>query len=232
MKPLNFKFLFLVFLCINSTMAQAFEPVSIDDFFKQYPNEKQKKSAQPTIQTPPPDLPNNKNTALEQSNPNLNYELDVTGRQFPQVDVLVLDRILGHSKIVRFDIGQTKLIDNLFKVTINDCIQRKTEFSQSIHSVPMQILSVDTKSDNPLLYNTVFYVEIPGFRGFEHPIYDIRPLKCVGKPKVIDLNKYETVLLPTAEETQTDKKADAKKQTSKNTSVEEIISNTEVPADL
>lgn len=166
--------------------AYAFEPVSIDDFFKKYPNER---PIQPTIQ-------NNKSyNSNYKSSPHKNtktefidQDIPITAMTYPKVSVLLLDRISGRSQVTKFSIGETKALNSLFDVTISECLERKTEFGHITHSVTMKVFGlanskIDTQKTT--LYDDIFYIEMPGFRGFQHPTYDIKPVKCFGTPQEV-----------------------------------------------
>ena len=36
----------------------------------------------------------------------------------------------------------------------------------------------NVKPKDQLIFSNHIYIELPGLNGFEHPIYDIRPLSC------------------------------------------------------
>lgn len=242
-------FILFVMIILPLSSTYAFEPVSIDDFFKKY----QQKSPQPTASSkkerrtrreffrPKPEK--TITPQMEQSSennfsrspldaptssplPKITYNPKVSGQQFSKIDILILDRILGRSRIVVFNAGQTRIVDGLFKITVDKCLERKTEYHQKIHSVPMNILTNKSaeKSKGPL-YNDIFYIELPGFKGFDHPVYDIRPIKCYGKSKNINLKNYDKLQAEKQNKTEPGQNPYVNK-------VESIISNTHISADL
>jgi hypothetical protein len=174
--------------------ANAFEPVSIDDFFKKYPNER---SIQPTIQN------NQSKNSNYKSRPHQNTKIEfieretpITAQKYQKVTVLLLDRISGGSKVTEFAMGETKKLAS-FDVTISECIERKTEFEYTTHGVHMTIVGFENSkasTQEKTLYDDIFYIESPGFRGFEHSDYDIKPTACLGTPETITLD--EPVVTP------------------------------------
>ncbi len=169
--------------------ANAFEPVSIDDFFKKYPNER---PIQPTIQNKKSKNLNYKsqppqNTKIEF----IEQETPITAQKYQKATVLLLDRISGGSKVTEFAMGETKTLGS-FDVTISECIERKTEFGYATHGVRMTIVGFENSkatTQKKTLYDDIFYIESPGFRGFEHSDYDIKPTACLGTPEVITLDE-------------------------------------------
>ena len=181
--------------CIGISLSgvHAFEPVSIDEFFKQHPDER---PVQPTMSggksnrsyNNPKNTDKNLSTEIEI----IDQDIPITAQTYSQIEVLLLDRILGRSQIIRFAVGETKALNALFDVTISDCLERKTEFGYVTQAVKMRVNGfADSKSDTQktVLYDDVFYIQMPGFKGFEHPIYDIKPIKCIGKPTEISLEE-------------------------------------------
>ncbi|MFT6263689.1 MAG: hypothetical protein ACJAQ0_001559 [Dasania sp.] len=238
--------LLLTFGCIFPLSVNAFEPVSIDDFFKKYTNEVQGSgsgaSAQDDFYKRPvtkrvtkrnpkdgvvvkPD--NNKSATID------NYNADMTAFEYPIIHVLVLDRILGRSKIVKFNAGQTQLLAHAFNVTINNCIQRKTEFENATHSVSMLITDTNNKPQSKL-YNDIFYLEMPGFRAFENVTYDIKPIKCVGEPKKITLDTANSLNVSYYKSEKPPKSAgnQPEQQQPEQQEIETIISNANIGANL
>jgi|GEM_PF-6201667 len=242
---LNIFLLFVIIFKVSSSYA--FEAVSIDDFFKKYKEKKapkasnDKKAMQPISSKEAADnrinhIKKPKNLQLDKKDvsPNLSpvnikkYNQHITALQYPIVQLLLLDRILGTSKVFDFEVGQTQLLANTLDVTIKNCIQRKTEFSNAVHSVGMHIM--DTNNNDPLkhkklLYDDVFYIEMPGFHGFDNISYDIKPVKCMGKPKEVSLKKAN-------KNNASNTNANAKLKGSSNEKIETIISNAGVAADL
>ncbi len=169
--------------------ANAFEPVSIDDFFKKYPNER---PIQPTIQN------NRSKNSHYKSSPHQNTKIEfidqetpITAQKYQKATVLLLDRISGGSQVTEFTMGETKTLAS-FDVTISECIERKTEFGYTTHGVRMTIVGFENSkatTQKKTLYDDIFYIESPGFRGFEHSYYDIKPTACLGTPETITLDE-------------------------------------------
>jgi hypothetical protein len=185
-------FCFAIFqIGLLSSLAYGFEPISIDKFFEQYPDER---PVQPTII-----YPNTKNepthrkiNSKKESTEFIEQDMSTVAQKYPEVEVLLLDRILGRSHITKFVVGEEKSLNPLFDVTISECLERKTEFHSTIHAVKMMINGyADSKptTKKTLLFNDIFYIEMPGFKAFEHPIYDIKPIKCLGNPESVKLDE-------------------------------------------
>jgi hypothetical protein len=208
-------FVLIIFLFCFTSLGYAFEPVSIDEFFKKMPNER---PVQPTIAPKENKEEFKKDDVSETtvSQKNLDTEITITAQTYPQIEILLIDRILGRSKKIRFNAGETKTINPIFDVTIFECLERKNQFHNITQMVGMRINGyMDSKKDTQktILYDDLFYIQSPGFKGFEHPIYDIKPIKCLGKPKPVFLDiQNSTTQIPPV-----DTKVDKNKNTKNNT---------------
>lgn len=226
------RFVSAVAVCLSFCgSVYAFEPVSIDQFFEQYPNER---PVQPTMPVqnnknaiPPSLLPNSNNnkptvptkptdkpsaTTTEPPQDETDVPMEITANTYPKVEILLIDRILGKSEPVIVTVGKTKPLNALFDVTISECLERKNQFHNVTQIVSMKIdgyANSKKETQKTTLYNDIFYIQMPGFKGFEHPVYDIKPIKCLGTPQPITLKEeiIETEKKPESE--QADKPTDA-----------------------
>jgi hypothetical protein len=210
-------FFTIILICCFAPFANAFEPVSIDDFFKKYPDER---PVQPTISTGNKKakiLLQEKNKSQnarqeQQSNDDIiEKNIIITTQTYPQVEILLIDRILGRSEHIKLNVGETKVLNPLFDVTISECLERKNQFNNIVQIALMRVDGyANSKKDTQktVLYDDVFYIQMPGFKGFEHPVYDIKPMKCLGNPQSVTLDEaleqndvtFDTPLVPSQED--------------------------------
>lgn len=109
--------------------------------------------------------------------------------------LLVLNRISGERKTLSFRAGQEKYIDN-FRIIVASCQKRIVNSTNQYTAVAFRVFDTTKNQISPLqdpkapteksaegekdklIFSNHIYIELPGLNGFEHPIYDIRPLSC------------------------------------------------------
>jgi len=190
-------------------VAQAFDPVPIDEFFKRYPDEKREvqeffKDSERKI-TSEHDIVGDiisRSMSEDKDGPELREPEKVKPRKenvkinkLKNAQILVLNRISGERTMLDFIAGEEKYIDN-FRIIVSSCQKRMVNRTNQYTAVAFRVFDTAKNQISPLqapkapteknvedekdklIFSNHIYIELPGLNGFEHPIYDIRPLSC------------------------------------------------------
>lgn len=197
-----------VALCLSCvvTAVFAFEPIPIDEFFKQNPE--QVGEQQDFTQTDD-EMPVNADVVTEKDTSRPLSSLDRKGEpiivnpevvekvSFKKAEFMVLNRITDKVIKVTLGLGETKNVDG-FEIGYRSCNRKifqdnaiytavsfnvrgePQKTSEEAHKEAPQFFLKKDETIRPMieLYNNHIYLELPGLNGFEHPIYDIRPIHC------------------------------------------------------
>ena len=190
---MKYKFLtfFLVLFTVQS--AYAFEPVPIDEFFKQHPEEQGHNMGgagypvtddalpRPLRILPPSDAPIAP----------LNMTADIT--EYKKADFIILNRISEVVKKISLRVGETQNYEK-FTITFSICTRKVFPDNGIYTNIAFRVsenlpISDDDaeKTEDKEIYNNHTYLELPGINAFEHSLYDIKAVSCTDAvPKAIE----------------------------------------------
>ena len=193
----------LVFILVLSTVqsAYAFEPVPIDEFFKQHPEEQghnmggagypvtDDASPRPLRALPPSDAP------IAPTN----MTADIT--EYKKANFIILNRISEMVKKISLNAGETQTYEK-FTITFSSCTRKVFPDNGIYTNIAFRVsenlpISDDDaeKTENKEIYNNHAYLELPGINAFEHSLYDIKAVSCTDateKPAEEKVNETKT----------------------------------------
>ncbi|MEM6603588.1 MAG: DUF2155 domain-containing protein [Pseudomonadota bacterium] len=116
------------------------------------------------------------------------YDVDI--QDFENIEFLFLNRISNTTQIIKARVGENITFEN-FTVVPTSCRKRQLSNNSEFTPVAFFVYDNDKEEDvqtenkptepsgkGALIYGNHIYLEMPGMNGFEHPIYDIRPVAC------------------------------------------------------
>lgn len=180
------KYKLLAFIFVFSTVQSvyAFEPVPIDEFFKQHPEE-QGHNMGGTGYPVTGDAPSRPIRTLPPSDAPIapkNMTADIT--EYKKADFIILNRISELVKKISLRVGETQTYEK-FMITFHSCTRKIFPDNGIYTNVAFRVLENSpisdddaTKTEDKEIYNNHTYLELPGKNAFEHSLYDIRPISC------------------------------------------------------